>query len=210
MLVDRIIKKLIEEKLFKGKIIIIYGARQVGKTTLVKEIQNTQKADSVYLNCDEPDVRLALTDKTSTELKAYIGSRRLVVIDEAQRVSNIGLTLKLINDNFPEIQVIATGSSSFDLSNKISEPLTGRNYEFTLYPLSINELGQAYSDLEIERVIEQRMVFGMYPGIVNAGTEAEEKLKISPGVIYIRMCWNSRISGILMRSAAWLRLWPCR
>ncbi len=119
-LVKRAIYKAVVGSLFKGKIAVIYGARQVGKTTLVKEILQEIGDDSVYLNCDESDVREALTDKTSTELMAFIGSRKLVVIDEAQRVENIGLTLKLLVDNFPEMQVIATGSSSFELSGKIS------------------------------------------------------------------------------------------
>ena len=115
MIIIRHIQKDLEEALFKGKIVAIYGARQVGKTTLVQKILEKYKNDSLYLNCDEPDVREALTNKTSTELKSFIGSSRLVVIDEAQRIKNIGLTLKLFADNFPVTQIIATGSSSFEL-----------------------------------------------------------------------------------------------
>ncbi|MEI6597205.1 MAG: AAA family ATPase, partial [bacterium] len=117
MTVKRTIQVKIEKDLFKGKIAIIYGARQVGKTTLAKEIQKKYAEDSFYLNCDEPDIRDALTNKTSTELKSFLGNKKLVIIDEAQRVENIGLTLKLLADNFPETQILATGSSSFDLSN---------------------------------------------------------------------------------------------
>jgi len=176
-IIKRKIQESIEKTLFKGKIVVVYGARQVGKTTLVREILKKYPEKSVYLNCDEPDIREAFLDKTSTEIKAYLGDKKLVVLDEAQRVRDIGLTLKLIADNFPEMQVIATGSSSFDLSNKIAEPLTGRSFEFLLFPFSLDEIRQVYSDLEIQRVIEQRMVFGMYPEIFFSGVEAERKLK---------------------------------
>ena len=177
MSIKRIIQEKIEKGLFKGKIAIIYGARQVGKTTMVKEIQNKYPEQSVYYNCDEPDIRDSLTNKTSTELKAFIGNKRLVVIDEAQRVENIGLTLKLIADNFSETQIIATGSSSFELSNKIAEPLTGRKDEYYLYPFSLSELKSIYSDLEIDRLLERRMIYGMYPEITQSAEGTEQKLK---------------------------------
>ncbi len=177
MIINRTIQKSVESSLFKGKIVIIYGARQVGKTTLMKAILEKYPESSGYLNCDEPDIRNALTEKTSTELKAFLGNKKLVVFDEAQRVKNIGLTLKLLVDNFPQIQIIATGSSSFELSNKIAEPLTGRKYEYHLYPFSLQELKNIYSDLEIDRLLERMMVFGMYPGIVRADADAERELK---------------------------------
>ncbi len=176
-IIKRKIQDSIEKSLFKGKIVIIYGARQVGKTTLVKEIQKKYPDNSLYLNCDEPDIRRALTEKTSTEIKAYFGDKKLVILDEAQRIKNIGLTLKLVVDNFSGIQIIAAGSSSFDLSNEISEPLTGRKYEFYLYPFSFSELKSVYSDLEMDRLLENRMIFGMYPGIISGGKEAEKNLK---------------------------------
>ncbi len=176
-MIKRTIQDNVEKVLFKGKIVVIYGARQVGKTTLVKEIQKKYSENSSYFNCDEPDIRRAFIDKTSTEIKAFLGNKKLIIIDEAQRVKNIGLTLKLIVDNFPSIQIIATGSSSFDLSNEISEPLTGRKYEFFLYPISLEELKAIYSDLEIARVLENKMIFGMYPEIVMANDDAENKLR---------------------------------
>ena len=166
MSVIRTIQNNLEAALFKGKIVVLYGARQVGKTTLVNAILAKYPDDSAYFNCDEPDIRAALTDKTSTELKAFIGSRRLVVLDEAQRVKNIGLTLKLIADNFPDTQIIATGSSSFELSGQIAEPLTGRKTEFFLYPFSVKELEQLHSPLEMSRLLAERLVFGMYPAVV--------------------------------------------
>lgn len=176
MLIKRTIQRQIEEKLFKGKIIVIYGPRQVGKTTLLKELQKLRPNDSIVFNCDEPDIREAFTEKTSTHLKALISNKSLVLIDEAQRVRNIGLTLKLLADTFPEVQVVATGSSSFDLSNQISEPLTGRALEFTLYPFSFEELLQQHSSLELNRLLDQRIVYGMYPEIVLNSIEAETLL----------------------------------
>lgn len=177
MIVKRSIQEDILRKLFKNKAVIIYGARRVGKTTLVKEIQKKFPDISIYLNCDEPDIKEALTDKTSTELKSFIGPKKLIIIDEAQRVRNISLTLKLIIDNYPEIQIIATGSSSFELSNQTIEPLTGRKYEYFLYPFSISELKCIYTNMEIDRLIEKRLIFGMYPEIVINEFDSERNLK---------------------------------
>lgn len=177
-LIKRTIETKIKKQLFRGKALIIYGPRQVGKTTLVKQIIAEYAADAVYLNCDEPDIRQALTDKTSTELLAYIGQHRLVVIDEAQRVKNIGLTLKILVDSAPQIQIVATGSSAFDLSNDIREPLTGRVYEFYLSPISVSELLTTYSKIEVNRLLEKRLIYGMYPEIVMKEPEAENLLKL--------------------------------
>lgn len=176
-IIKRKIQKTIENCLFKGKAVVIFGAQQVGKTTLVKEIQKKYPNDSTFLNCDEPDIRAAFANKTSTELKSFLGNKKLVILDEAQRIKDIGLTLKLIIDSFPEIQIVATGSSPFDLSNQIAEPLTGRKYEFHLYPFSLEELTAVYSVLEINRILEQRIVLGMYPEITFSGKESEDKLK---------------------------------
>lgn len=174
MIYPRLLENRIKSHLFKGKAIIIYGARRVGKTTLVKKIQSEYK-ESLYLNCDEPDVRLALTDKTSTGLLEYIGHKKLIIIDEAQRIKNIGLTLKLLIDNAPHLQIVATGSSSFDLSNKISEPLTGRAFEFHLWPFSLRETGA--DPVELARLLETRLIFGLYPEIVVNQNEKQEILK---------------------------------
>lgn len=177
-MLNRQIQSQIEDKLYKGKVIILYGARQVGKTTLVKNILEKFSDQATYLNCDEPDIRQALSNKTSTELKAFLGQKKLVVLDEAQRVPNIGLTLKLLVDNFPNMQMLATGSSSFELSNSILEPLTGRSYEFHLYPFSLTELSSYSNELEVRRLLERRMIYGMYPEIViQDGPEAETLIK---------------------------------
>jgi predicted AAA+ superfamily ATPase len=130
-------------------------------------------------------VRSALSGKTSTELKRFFGNKRLVILDEAQRVQNIGLTLKLVADTYPNLQIIATGSSSFDLSNKIEEPLTGRKLEFYLYPLSLEELARQHSALEIQRLLPTRMVYGMYPEIALGERSEEKQLKeIAKSYVY--------------------------
>jgi len=176
--IKRTIQEKIEDKLFKGKVIILYGPRQVGKTTIVKEIQNKNISNSIYFDCDEPDIREKFENKTSTFLKELIGNKKIVIIDEAQRVKDIGITLKLIIDNFKDIQVIATGSSSFDLANKTAESLTGRKYEFYLYPLSIEELNPEQNKLEIDRTLENRIIYGSYPEVIINSSEAEENIKL--------------------------------
>lgn len=176
MNIKRHLKRQIEESLYKGKIVIVYGARQVGKTTLVKEIISTIPK-SAYFSCDEPDVREALTNKTSSSMKAFLGSPSVLVLDEAQRVSNIGISLKLLHDTYPLMQIIATGSSSFDLANKIVEPLTGRNISFTLYPISYPEHADSLGILEAKRLLQHRLIFGMYPAIINSKESPESEIK---------------------------------
>lgn len=183
MLIKRLIQSQIEDGLFKGKIIVIYGARQVGKTTLVKEI-GKKFGDYSYFSCDEPDVVSALSNRTSTELIDFLGHKKLIIIDEAQRVPNIGLTLKLLTDNFPQIQFIATGSSSFDLANEISEPLTGRKRVFQLYPISMGELAKMSSRTDETRLLEKRLIFGLYPEIISGEGETAALKEIATSYLY--------------------------
>ena len=180
MYIPRLLEAEVKANLFKGKIVIVYGPRQVGKTTLVKKILNdiTETA-SLYLNCDEGDVQKLFRDaNTSTQLKQIIGDRKLVVIDEAQRIKDIGIKLKLLIDNFPDQQVLATGSSSFELAGEIVEPLTGRNIQLTLYPLSLLELASIWDTLEINRNLENLLIYGSYPSIVDAASLGEKNALI--------------------------------
>ncbi|MDD2595626.1 MAG: ATP-binding protein [Bacteroidales bacterium] len=171
-MIDRTLENKINNRLFKGKCIIIVGPRQVGKTTLVKHIVKQTDVKSLFLNCDEPDVRQKLTLPTSTQLGVLVSNAELVVIDEAQRVENIGITLKLLIDNFPDKQVIVTGSSALDLSNSINEPLTGRKIEYVLFPFSEIEMIGHTSVLEEQRMLEQRLIYGCYPDVVNSPSDA--------------------------------------
>jgi len=179
--IPRTVEETILKYLWKGKIIIIYGARQVGKTTLVKTIsKKISPQSSAYLNCDESDVRqMFIQADTSTQLKEIIGNKKLVVIDEAQRIPEIGLKLKLLVDTFPDQQIIATGSSSFDLANTIIEPLTGRNISFWLYPFSIREIQTIYSPIEIRRILETLLIYGSYPAVIKAPSLEEKQTTVS-------------------------------
>src|SRR5450759_4392177 len=166
MYITRRLEGVIKSSLFQGKVIVVYGARQVGKTTMVKKIAEDLGEDFSYLNCDELDVLSRLENaENSQALKLVIGDKRIVIIDEAQRVKNIGLKLKLLVDNFPGLQIIATGSSSFDLANEIQEPLTGRNYEFWLFPLGLNELFTKDQLIEADRQLESLLIYGSYPDV---------------------------------------------
>ncbi len=185
MLIKRTLEDRIKQRLFKGKAIILYGPRQSGKTTLVQQICKDMTDSVLFLNGDEPDIRDLLAETTSTRLKAFFGWKRVVVIDEAQRIPNIGLTMKLITDQLPEIQLIATGSSAFELADKTSEPLTGRKYEFHLYPLSFEEMSGEFGLIEERRLLNHRLVFGAYPEIVtHAGEENELLSLLSKSYLY--------------------------
>lgn len=177
-MINRELEKQITQRLFKGKIIILSGARQVGKTTLIEMLLKRRKDKFLYLNADEPDVRELLSFATSTRLKTIIGNNKIVFIDEAQRVKNIGITLKLFADQIKNVQVIVTGSSSFSLSNEINEPLTGRKYEFFLFPLSFPEMVRHNGLLEERRLLEHRLIYGYYPEIVTKPAEEKELLKL--------------------------------
>ncbi|MCK4676653.1 MAG: ATP-binding protein [Bacteroidales bacterium] len=166
-MIQRKLLKVIKNELFKGKAILIYGPRQVGKTTLLEMIANELNQKIKLFDCDEPDVRKDLTDTTSAKLKHLIGDSKVIMIDEAQRIKNIGITLKLIQDKIKDVQVIVTGSSALELSNKINEPLTGRKFEFLLLPISTAEMIR-HTDYEQEkRLLEARLLYGMYPDVLS-------------------------------------------
>lgn len=175
-MISRLLRKTIESRLFAGKAIIVIGARQVGKSTLFKLILEKQDYKALQLNCDEPEVRDMLSNINTAELRLLIADNRIVVIDEAQRVENIGMTLKLITDNFPDVQLLVTGSSSFELQDKLNETLTGRKYEYHLYPISTAELMASNGLLGVKQTLEQRLVYGSYPDILNHADDAKELL----------------------------------
>ncbi len=165
------------ENIGKKPVLVLYGARQVGKTTLIKEIMSKFNK-TLYLQGDDVKDAELLEGKSAKELQTIVSGYDLVVIDEAQRIRNIGITLKLIADNLEGVKLIATGSSSFVLANKLSEPLTGRNRKFYLYPLSIKEVVTVYGAIDVKKQLEDYMTFGMYPQIVNAVSREEKSLLI--------------------------------
>ena len=174
----RNLQSVIQERCFQGKAIILLGARQVGKTTLLKKIIHEQQVDALYLNCDEPQTVAALTKCNLKELQMVIGANKFVVIDEAQKVDNIGLTLKLIVDNMPDVQVVATGSSAFELRNCLNEPLTGRKYEYQMFPISSKEIYQSSGYIDLKGLLETRLIYGSYPDILNHANDARELLRM--------------------------------
>ena len=175
-MIHRKLQSVIEGNLFKGKAIILIGARQVGKSTLFNQIIKERKEAVLTLNCDEPEVKEMLTNINTPELKMLIGSNTIVVIDEAQRVPEIGLTLKRITDNFVNVQLLVTGSSSLELQSNLNEPLTGRKYEYHLYPISTAELYDTQGLLAVKQMFESRLIYGSYPDIINHADEAKELL----------------------------------
>jgi len=184
-MITRQLQHIIQANLFKNKAILIYGARQVGKTTLVHSLVKKYINQTLFLNGDDADVRDILTHVSSTKLKPVIGQHKIVVLDEAQRIPETGLVLKIIHDNFPGIQLIATGSSAFELANKIKEPLTGRKLVFNLFPVSFNEMVQFHGFLTEKRLVEHRMVYGSYPDIIlNTGMENKLLRSLASSYLY--------------------------
>lgn len=176
MIIDRKLFPIVKEHLFRRKAIIILGARQVGKSTLMGKIVKDLGEPTLSLNCDDPDVRMLLADINSTNLRLLIGTNKIVAIDEAQRVDNIGLTLKRIVDEYSDVQLLVSGSSSLRLKTFINEPLTGRKYEYLMYPISTGELYDTSGFMSTSQMLEFRLVYGSYPDILTHTSEAKELL----------------------------------
>lgn len=176
MIIDRKLFPIVKEHLFRRKAIIILGARQVGKSTLMGKIVKDLGEPTLSLNCDDPDVRMLLADINSTNLRLLIGTNKIVAIDEAQRVDNIGLTLKRIVDEYSDVQLLVSGSSSLRLKTSINEPLTGRKYEYLMYPISTGELYDTSGFMSTSQMLEFRLVYGSYPDILTHTSEAKELL----------------------------------
>ena len=173
-MIKRDLEQIISSQLFKRKVIILLGPRQVGKTTLLQMLKEKTDKELLYLNCDDNDIKKLLTDVNIHTLQRIIGKHEVVLIDEAQRVMNIGITLKLIADQMPHIQLIITGSSTLDLANMVNEPLTGRKFEYMLFPLSMGEIVNHMGYLETKRSLNDFLIFGTYPDVINnKGNERE-------------------------------------
>ena len=183
-LLRRKIQQVIENRMFKGKAIILVGARQVGKSTLFRQILSG-KTDFLTLSCDDPEVREMLNGINQRELQRIIGNHRIVMVDEAQRVPGVGLAMKLIADNMPEVQLLITGSSSLMLQGSLNEPLTGRKFEYHLYPFSTQELVENMGLLRTKGMLESRLVFGSYPDVINnIGDTKEILMNLSGSYMY--------------------------
>ncbi|MBI2259120.1 MAG: ATP-binding protein [Flavobacteriia bacterium] len=175
-MIKRNLSEIISKKLNDNKIIVILGARQVGKTTLLESLTKKYKK-VLHFNGDDSDTRSILSEANSTKLKYLIGNADCVFIDEAQRIENVGLTLKIIHDNRFKCKVFASGSSAFEIANKFNEPLTGRKWEYQLYPFSFEEMVKHTNFNEESRNLSHRLVFGYYPDVVNNPSNEREILE---------------------------------
>lgn len=177
-MIKRELESVINKKLFKGKAIVLLGPRQTGKTTLVKSIVQESNIETLWLSGDDYLARHELGKHSLSHLRSIIGKHKMLVVDEAQNIDNIGLTLKIIVDNIPDVQVIATGSSSFELGNVLNEPLTGRKFEYMLYPVSYYELVQHNGLIAEKGLLGHRMVYGSYPEVASSQGEEKELLQL--------------------------------
>ena len=177
-MIDRLPTQQLLKRLDDPKCLILIGPRQVGKTTLLHQLLEPMAEPVLWWNGDDSDIRSLLASPTSTQLKQWIGNKQFLVIDEAQRIENIGLCIKLIVDNLPGVKVIATGSSALELANSINEPLTGRKWEYQLFPLSYEEMANHTSAMEERRLLEHRIIHGYYPDAINNPGDEREILKL--------------------------------
>lgn len=181
--IKRVLEQTIVRKLDKGKAILLIGPRQVGKTTLIKSI--LENREYLFLDGDDPTVRNLLTNPNTEQLRSIIGNYTTIFIDEAQRIENIGITLKIITDQFKKVQLIFSGSSAFELNSQTNEPLTGRKWEYKLYPISWQELESTLGYLKAEQQLELRIIYGMYPDVLtNVGSEVEILKELTSSYLY--------------------------
>ncbi|MCB0621556.1 MAG: ATP-binding protein [Saprospiraceae bacterium] len=182
----RLLEPVIRSWLDRKKAIILIGPRQVGKTTLIEQITTRLGRDTMWLTGDDPATRTLLENISLARLKAVIGQQEVVVVDEAQRLHNAGLTLKLITDHLPNVQLLVTGSSSLDLAAEIKESLVGRKREFRLFPLSFVEMSDYHGYLAERSLLEHRMIFGYYPEVVKSDLRHAQNVlaDLSDGLMY--------------------------
>lgn len=166
MKINRIIQHQVENRIVPGKVVVLLGPRQVGKTTLLQDILAKESVPFLFVSGEDRAVQAWLGSQSIETLRQNIGQYELLVVDEAQHVPNIGLNLKLIVDHLPHLRILATGSSSFDLSNQTGEPLVGRKWEFELYPISQLELASTEAPFQTEELLSQRLIYGSYPEII--------------------------------------------
>lgn len=175
-MIKRALKARLKHKIDHKKAIIVLGPRQVGKTTLITEIASELSKDYLYINGDDPAARISWNNPSQSFINNYIGDQKTVVIDEAQRLENIGVTAKMIIDSKKEIQLFISGSSALELANNINEPLTGRKWEYRLFPLSWNEVKEHYSFPKTIDRLEEFLITGMYPEVITNPGDAKDIL----------------------------------
>lgn len=188
MNIRRTLFSAIKDKLSStNKILILYGARQVGKTTLINEVLDTFPGRILRINADEIKYLDILSSRDLRKIRSLVDGYDILFIDEAQRIPDIGVNLKIMHDQLPQLKVIATGSSSFDLANKVQEPLTGRTWTYNLFPISFLELTQHHNSFELGELLEQCLIYGQYPeqlSIVNNNEKYQHLKELTTSYLY--------------------------
>lgn len=165
----------VKKRLSANKVVVLYGPRRCGKTTLINKLLEGIKEKYLFVNGEDITTQKYLSSQSIEQLKSFVGNNKLLVIDEAQKIKGIGINLKLIVDHIEGIEVVATGSSSFDLAKHVGEPLTGRKFTLKQYPLSQLEIMGIENPIETEANLESRLIYGSYPEIVVAGDNSEKE-----------------------------------
>lgn len=184
-MIKRKLLQVISSKMGQRKAIILIGARQVGKSTLFDMLVKEMEDPVLSLNCDDPTVRDTLRSISTPDLKLLIGQNKVVMVDEAQRVDDIGLVIKRMIDSYPDVQVLVTGSSSLGLRDRVNEPLTGRKFEYDMYPVSTGEIYDTYGLVQTRQLLESRLIYGSYPDVLTHIEDAKDILaNLSDSYLY--------------------------
>lgn len=184
-MIHRKLEAVLKSRIGKGKAIILIGARQVGKSTLFDSITKNMDMPVLSLNCDDSIVRETLSNISTPNLKLLLGNNKVILIDEAQRVEDVGIMIKRIVDNYPDVQVLVTGSSTLGIKDRINEPLTGRKFEYEMYPISTGEIYETYGLIQTNQLLENRLIFGSYPDVLTHPEDAKEILSnLSDSYLY--------------------------
>jgi uncharacterized protein len=182
--IDRNLGAVIAEKWNSGKVLILIGPRQVGKTTLLRKLCEAE-GNYLFVNGDDAEDRLLFENAGASKLENIIGKQTTVFFDEAQRIPNIGLILKIIHDQIKTVRLVVSGSSALEISNQINEPLTGRKWEYNMFPLSWDELKSHFGYAQNQKNIPQYLIYGTYPEVITQKNDAENILKqISSSYLY--------------------------
>ena len=199
-MIQRLLYETLVDRLTNTQqVILLYGPRQVGKTTLIREVLTNMTGRKLEINADLMQYVEVLSSRDLAKLKGLTDGYDLLFIDEAQRIPEIGINLKILHDQFPELKIIATGSSSLDLASKVREPLTGRTWSHQLYPISISELAATRNRFEVDLLLEELLIFGSYPGVLNIGNHTEKRnylLELTSAYLYKDLLELSSIKNV--------------
>ena len=174
-MIERLLRDDIKNRVLNSsKIVVLYGPRQVGKTTLVRTVLADIPLRRLEINADEQRYIDVLSSRDLNQLRLLVEGYDLLFIDEAQRIPDVGLNLKILHDGLPDLKIVVTGSSSFELANRTKEPLTGRTWTYTLYPIATAELRLQYNQFELRQLLDQQLIYGSYPDVFNLPNQRDK------------------------------------